>query len=327
MLSARYALFLYRVVLASFHQTEEAIYMQRLVLILTVLLLSMLIAMGCTRELTRGGEGQAPLGTKLPGQMSGSQTEGFQKSGAHSEGVTSTGGGEVMPDSSGGSSNPEVNSLMNKGRIAMVQSNYEVAIQKFSKVIDIEPKNVRALYNLGNAYRKTKNADKAVEFSQKAVDADPSLLYVHENLGYAYELQGNTDKAMAQFEDELQRHPNESNLAGIAMELAGIYLQKNLLEEAFDAANKAIKLAPKDPGGYALLADVQTKNGAFDQAIASMQKAVELEPGLAEYQMILGDDLWAGGQKRKRAPRTGRRSSSMRRLNRKYRRIDWRNSK
>jgi tetratricopeptide (TPR) repeat protein len=186
---------------------------------------------------------------------------------------------------------------MNQGRQAVLNRDFQAAIDAFMKVIAIEPNNVKALYNLGYSYRQTGDKDKAIEFSERAVQADPDQLYVHQNLGFAYEDADQMDKAMSEFEEELRRHPEDPNLAGIAAKLAQIYLDRDLLEEAFDAASRAVRLRPENPANHYVLARVHMRNKAYDQAIVSLEKALQLAPDSAYYRIHLGDALWEAGRK------------------------------
>jgi Flp pilus assembly protein TadD len=174
--------------------------------------------------------------------------------------------------------------------------NYELAIEKFKAVIEIEPQNTRALYNLGYCYRQLHQTENAVEYSRRAVESDPNQAYVHQNYGYALKDAGQIDEAIAQFEEELRLRPDDRNLAGIASVLAVMYMDRDLMDEAFDAANRAVTLAPEDPANHALLAQVQMKNKAYSQAIEALQKAVELAPTSGSYQKLLGDAFWEAGR-------------------------------
>lgn len=262
--------------------------------------LILLCLASCTRELRPGGDkpiqpfsfNQIPS----PQLSAGESTTDLQTSAGITDVPTSVLSKEIIPDDSP-SPNAEVQALMDDGRAALKQNNINLAIEKFQKVIDIEPKNVKALYNLGLAYRMIGNKGKAVEYSLKAVEADPNQPYVHQNLGFAYEDSGEIEKAMLEFEEELKRWPEDKNLAEIAAKLAVLRIERGLLEEAFDAANHAIKLQPDKPSNYAILARVHLKNKAYDQAIEALQKAVDLAKDSGDYRKLLADALWEANRK------------------------------
>ena len=258
-------------------------------------------AASCTRELTSGGEqSRGPFSVnQIPsGQLSAGETsQAVQGSGGGLESVRSTASPELIPDETGGSTNPEVVTLMTEARAALTGGDYQTAIAKLTSVIELEPNNTRALYNLGYAYRQTGDKAKAIEFAQRAVESNPDQIYVHQGLGYAYMDNGQTEKAMAEFEEELRRHPDEPRLTGIALKLVDIYLQRGLSDEAFDAANRAVKLQPQNPAAQAALGRVQMQNGAYEQAVAAFNQAVALAPNSATYHKLLADALWEADRK------------------------------
>jgi adenylate cyclase len=57
--------------------------------------------------------------------------------------------------------------------------------------------------------------------------------------------------------------------------------------QAYEAAGRALKINPRVPRAYAVLGILQMLDGEFDEAIASVQKAVALEPNGADSQLNL----------------------------------------
>jgi len=266
--------------------------MKKLTLILIPITLALLI--GCTRELAPGGERP-----KTPFRFD--RIPAVDSPGAQNPDQLSTGGteGPGIPGTTepGNPSETDIQALYEGGRAALARGDLDLAIEYLSSVVEAEPKNVGALYNLGYAYRRKGDIDKAIEFSKRAVEADPKRLYVHQNLAFAYESKGEMDLAITEFEQELLNHPDEPKLAGVAEKLALIYLDRDLLEEAFDAANRSVKLEPEKASHYVVLSKVHLANGAIDQALAALEKAVSLDSENAEYRKLLGDALWDAGRR------------------------------
>ncbi len=262
-------------------------------------ILSILIISGCTRELTSGDErpqqpfnfDRIPALTGQPGD-----TSPVQLSNGETEPIDGTGETAVADTGDGPVDDPAIEALLNGGRNALIQGDLDLAIEYFESVIEQDENNIKALFNLGLTYRKKGDADKAVEFSLRAVEVDPDRLYVHQNLAFAYEAQGNEDGMIAELENELNRHPDEPSLSGIAVRLAAIYLERDLHQEAFDAAIRAVQLEPDAAFHHAMLADVHMHNAAYPQAIESYEKAVSLDPDFALHRKYLADALWAAGR-------------------------------
>jgi len=260
-------------------------------------LILVMASIGCSRELRPGGDApQRPFNfSHIPeGGEQAPITDGTQQSGV----APDVPDGETNPDGTPIEAvDPALEALISEGRNAMTGGDWEKAIEIYLEVVARDENNMIGLYNLGYSYRRSGNYDKAVEYSARAAQADPDKLYVHQNLGYAYLGIGDTESAMAEFEDELDRHPDVADLAGVAYQLAKLKLDNGLGEEAFDAAMHAVRLAPDEPDYEALLGEVHMANGAYDQALTSFRRASELGPDDGLYRKLAGDALWELGRK------------------------------
>jgi tetratricopeptide (TPR) repeat protein len=253
---------------------------------------------GCTREMGRNGDQrEVPFDVShIPALTAGQGEEAVEMSANAGQESRSTVTPELVTGDEASSENADVVSLIDQGRQLIIQNKYEEAIPKFMSAIAIEPNNTRALYNLGFCYRQLGQLDKAIDFSRRAVQSDPNQPYVHQNLGYALEANGQVDEAIAEYEEELRLRPADANLSGIASKLALLYMGKDLMDEAFDAANRAVTLAPDNPANHVVLAQVDMKNRAYDQAISEFTKATDLAPNSGLYHKLLGDAYWEAGK-------------------------------
>ena len=64
----------------------------------------------------------------------------------------------------------------------MHQKDYSHAIDEYSRVMSLEPSNVRALYNLGKAYQDSGEVIKARAVWEKALTIDPGDIDVRKAL-------------------------------------------------------------------------------------------------------------------------------------------------
>ena len=98
----------------------------------------------------------------------------------------------------------------------------------------------------------------------------------------------------------------DSNYPAAQIELGWSYLEEftvtwNLASEgswqkAFDAAESAIELDPKNPGGYSLLGHLYMSRGEIDRALAMSTKSIELGPSDSYGQAFRGDVLIEAGR-------------------------------
>jgi len=265
---------------------------------IVLIIAGVIVFPACTRELTSGDEQpeQPWAFENIPawGEQNGQNAQGgeMQLSAGQSEG----GIAGLASETEGEAGNANIEALMNGGRAALINGDIELAIEYFNEVITLDENYTKALYNLGYSYRLLGDVERSIEYSRRAVESNPDELYVNQNLGFAYEANGQIDEAIASYEEELRRHPGETNLVGVAERLALIYLDKGLNQEAFDVANRAVNLQPDLASAHVTLAAVHIKNGAYGQAIEQLEQAVVLDPESASYRKSLADTLWDGGR-------------------------------
>jgi tetratricopeptide (TPR) repeat protein len=268
-------------------------------LVITTLLAT--LVMGCTRELrSKDEEPWQPFEfDRIPtvGENNGTAPATEGSTAQPEPGETLPPPDMLTDEGTEAAEDPEVAGLIQQGRDALNASQWETAIEHFRHALELDEGNTVALYNMGYAYRQLENWDMAIEYAARAVDSDPDRIFMHQNLGLAYLGKGDVDKAIDEFETELINHPEEPRLAGLSEQLAQIYLSKDLLQEAFDAAIRAVNLEPEVASHYVTLAHVHIKNGALDQAIEAFRKATELAPDNVQYLVYLADTLWEAGRK------------------------------
>jgi len=82
-----------------------------------------------------------------------------------------------------------------KGKQAIENKNWKMAIDSFSKVVARNPRDADAQNYLGYAFRKSGNLDMAFKHYGEALRIDPSHKGAHEYIGEAYLMVNNVAKA------------------------------------------------------------------------------------------------------------------------------------
>lgn len=98
------------------------------------------------------------------------------------------------------SENKKANSLYNEGIDLMKTEEYEPALKKFSKAVEIDPGFVFAWDNLGICYRRTGKFDEAIAAYKKSLELDPKGVTPLHNLPVAYELKKDYDNALKAYQ-------------------------------------------------------------------------------------------------------------------------------
>ena len=88
------------------------------------------------------------------------------------------------------------------------------------RAIEKNPQNPDGYYGLGGIYNYQKKYDKAVEKFRKVIELDPIHYNAHYSLGYSYELMGKKEEAEIQYSasrrlkmkmEEIQKKNRETN--------------------------------------------------------------------------------------------------------------------
>ena len=85
---------------------------------------------------------------------------------------------------------------------------YEMAKEKFKRIIEIDPTNYRAHYNLGIANFNLDKIEKAKECYEEAIKIKPDYKHCLYNLGLIYEGKGDLQEALKYYEKALEIDPN-----------------------------------------------------------------------------------------------------------------------
>jgi len=99
--------------------------------------------------------------------------------------------------------------LLNLGKLRLVESKYEAAIEVLLKVIAIKPPSAEANYFLGEAYLGIKKGSKAVFYMNEAIRIDPlNKAEIHLRIAEIYDNVGLKDLAAGEYEQFLKKRPD-----------------------------------------------------------------------------------------------------------------------
>jgi adenylate cyclase len=136
--------------------------------------------------------------------------------------------------------------------------------------------------------------EKAFVLAQKAISLDDGQENAHRLLGNVYLRTRQPDKAMAEYERAIAVAPNSSfALAG----MGDLLNPMGRFREAIKSVETAIRLDPFLPANFLWnLGFAYFFTGRTNEAIEVADKAVNLDPGVAEYHFLSGAALIAAGK-------------------------------
>ncbi len=149
-------------------------------------------------------------------------------------------------------------------------------IAEMEKKCKHNPDNVVAFHHLGLVYMKAGRIDEAIEALERCIVIDDQANQPMINLGAIYFGMGNLERAQELNEQAIQAQPDTSAQAYANLGL--IWQQRNELDKAIGAYDKAIQYDPKLATVWMNLTSVLTMKGEDERALKAARKATEMEP-------------------------------------------------
>ena len=160
---------------------------------------------------------------------------------------------------------------------------YELAIEGFKKVLEVDREQPSVWGNLAAAYAKLDQHDLALENYTVALEMEPENAAFFQNMGSIYAAKGDVEKARELYEKSasLSRELSPSDAAANYYNMGVTYINSGKNEEAMDALNKAIEVDPGCAQAYYWRGHSYHENR--ERRLADYNKAIEIEPDNADY--------------------------------------------
>ncbi|HEX6119662.1 MAG TPA: tetratricopeptide repeat protein [Dongiaceae bacterium] len=104
--------------------------------------------------------------------------------------------GDIRPIIAMGGDRMDVENPVDNGRALLVTGQYGLAIDKLSRVLHDDPRNVRALNLIAEAYDRLHRYDLADRFYGEALEADPNSVAALNNWGFSHLVRGDRTRAI-----------------------------------------------------------------------------------------------------------------------------------
>ncbi|HEY7179960.1 MAG TPA: tetratricopeptide repeat protein [Blastocatellia bacterium] len=184
--------------------------------------------------------------------------------------------------------------LDERGRFTMAMSYVKLdrrdwAKPELEKLSSLDPKNALYLYWLARLDYDAQRYNAAIAGFQKVIELDPRMMRAYDNLGLCYDYLGKYDDAIASYGRAVelnreQARPSPWPHVNMAISLMAV----NRLTEAENHLRMAIAYDARLPQAHYQLGQALEKQGKYEDATESLKRAAALDPAYPEPHYALG---------------------------------------
>ncbi len=163
----------------------------------------------------------------------------------------------------------------NDGNKCYKLRDLDCAIEKYLKVVEIDPGFYQAYYQLGVIAAKQGNYDEAISKYRAALEKNPEFYKGWFAVALVQKRQGDVDGAMESLQKVVDIHPGYAKAYGTMGE---IYYDQKKYDEAASVLQTAIQVDPSCDKGYLTLGMVYIELNEYDKAVQNLELATSLNP-------------------------------------------------
>jgi tetratricopeptide (TPR) repeat protein len=156
---------------------------------------------------------------------------------------------------------------------------FELAIEHYTKAVQINPKSINALLNRSTAYETLGDHKKALEDLTSLLEFSPNYVVAYVNRAWAHGRHKEFAEALEDCNKALSIDPK---CAAALNNRAAVYNDLGQYDKSLDDSTKAIDLAPHLAAAYDTRGVARRHLKQFQLAIEDFDKALSLNPKLGE---------------------------------------------
>jgi tetratricopeptide (TPR) repeat protein len=185
-----------------------------------------------------------------------------------------------------------IDEIVQSGRAYLESGEYDKAISELEGAIERAGDDSDAHFLLGQAYNQDGQLEKAADEFRKVLELNPESAAAHHNLGVTYYQLQDLQSAIDEFESALEIDADDPDthyqlgatyltlaISGSASTTA---VDPDLLAEATKEFNTALELREGMPEALIGLGNVSMQLGDYENAIDTLQQAIESVPDSRE---------------------------------------------
>lgn len=170
--------------------------------------------------------------------------------------------------------------LFQQGLAAYDSGDYQTALDAFLKTSETRSGEPVVWANLGNTYNRLDQPEKAIEAYGKAILLDPEQHAYYQNRGGIYSAMGNAEAAQADYDKAaaLSEALNPGAASINYFNMAVTHINNGAFDQALPVLTKALELDPKNAEAQYQVAICKLNLGDLEAAVVELKKYLELAP-------------------------------------------------
>ncbi|HEY4698103.1 MAG TPA: tetratricopeptide repeat protein [Gallionella sp.] len=168
------------------------------------------------------------------------------------------------------------------GLACMQQGKDEQAIAAFKAALDIQPRLVMALANLVALLHKLERQREALPYQERWLAAEPLSSSAHYSAAVLYQVLHQLQAARKHYEQALELGAGGISVYSAHLNLGVVCYGLRDFDAAIAHSRQALASKPDCAVSYYNIGNAQKEQGKHDEAIASFDQALKLDPGFAD---------------------------------------------
>ncbi len=169
-------------------------------------------------------------------------------------------------------------SYLKLGMAEFSLTNKEAALANYRKAINLNPQSYEAYYEIGNIALDNANYEEAVGYYETAVSFNPAFASAYNNLGHCYFFLEPLKKAELSFRKAADENIDNPYRYIAYVNLAEVQNRLGRYEEALASCNRSLELNPDYDMAYNNAGMAYEKLGQTANAVFHFKKALQLNP-------------------------------------------------
>jgi len=184
------------------------------------------------------------------------------------------------------------------GNIRVRMQQLDQSVPHYERAIALDPQYLHAYVNLSGTHSRQTDYGPAIQALQRGLEALPESADLRFRLGWVYFVQARYDESLEQLRQVVRQEPDRSDAHEL---IAQIYLTQEKIREAREALRQGLAADSTSAPLRARLGVLLREQGALEEAILLLQRAVRENPdreeayyNLAQAYLSRGEEERAG---------------------------------